>query len=57
METNKICIEDTIAAEVEKKLKAVNIGTQQVAQVQPAPIVCCEICNGPHQMVYCFETP
>ncbi|XP_050909268.1 uncharacterized protein LOC127123046 [Lathyrus oleraceus] len=46
LETNKIRIEDTIATEVEKKLKAMNIGTQQVAQVQPAPT---EICNGPHQ--------
>ncbi|XP_050916622.1 uncharacterized protein LOC127131750 [Lathyrus oleraceus] len=57
METNKIRVEDTIAAEVEKKLKAMNIGTQQVAQVQPTPTVCYEICNGPHQTVYCFETP
>ncbi|XP_050876350.1 uncharacterized protein LOC127080061 [Lathyrus oleraceus] len=30
LEANKIRIEDTIAAEVEKKLKAMNIGTQQV---------------------------
>ncbi|XP_050889190.1 uncharacterized protein LOC127094391 [Lathyrus oleraceus] len=50
LETNKIRIEDTIAVKVEKKLKAVNIGTQQVAQVQSAPTVYCEICNGPHQM-------
>ncbi|XP_050909161.1 uncharacterized protein LOC127122932 [Lathyrus oleraceus] len=56
-ETNKICIEDTIAAEVDKKLKAMNIGTQQVVQVQPVPTVYCEICSGPHQTVYCFETP
>ncbi|XP_050901426.1 uncharacterized protein LOC127108096 [Lathyrus oleraceus] len=32
LETTKIRIEDTIAAEVEKKLKAMNIGTRQVAQ-------------------------
>lgn len=57
LKTNKIRIEDTIAAEVEKKLKAMNIGTQQVAQVQPTLTVCCEICNGPHQIVYCFSTP
>jgi hypothetical protein len=31
LETNKIRIEDTIVAEVEKKLNAMNIGTQQVA--------------------------
>jgi hypothetical protein len=31
LETNKIRIKDTIAAEVEKKMKAMNIGTQQVA--------------------------
>ncbi|XP_050876203.1 uncharacterized protein LOC127079892 [Lathyrus oleraceus] len=57
LETNKIHIEDTIAAEVEKKLKAMNIGTQQVAQVQPAPTVYCEICNCLHQTVYYFATP
>ncbi|XP_050909164.1 uncharacterized protein LOC127122936 [Lathyrus oleraceus] len=57
LETTKIRIEDTIAAEVEKKLKEMNIGTQQAAQVQPAPIVCCEICSGPHQTCYCFATP
>lgn len=33
LETNRIRIEDTIAAEVEKKLKVMNIGTQQVVQV------------------------
>ncbi|XP_050908714.1 uncharacterized protein LOC127122417 [Lathyrus oleraceus] len=47
LETNKIC--NTIAAEVDKKLKAMNIGTQQMAQVQPVPTVCCEICSGPHE--------
>ena len=57
LETTKTRIEDTIAAEVEKKLKAMNIGTRQVAQVQPTPTVCCEICNGPHQTLYCFSTP
>ncbi|XP_050897042.1 uncharacterized protein LOC127103844 [Lathyrus oleraceus] len=57
LETNKICIEDTIVAEVEKKLKAMNIGIQQVAQVQPTPTVFCEIYSGPHQTVYCFATP
>ncbi|XP_050875745.1 uncharacterized protein LOC127079407 [Lathyrus oleraceus] len=57
LETNKIRIEDTIAAEVDKKLKALNIGTQQMAQVQPVPTVCCETCSGPHQTVYYFATP
>ncbi|XP_050916511.1 uncharacterized protein LOC127131643 [Lathyrus oleraceus] len=57
LETNKIRIEDTIAVEVDKKLKAMNIGIQQVAQVQPAPTVCSEIYSGPHQTVYCFATP
>ncbi|XP_050889910.1 uncharacterized protein LOC127095237 [Lathyrus oleraceus] len=57
LETNKIRIEDTIAVEVDKKLKAMNIGTQPVAQIQPVPTVCCEICSGPHQTCYCFETP
>ncbi|XP_050889367.1 uncharacterized protein LOC127094593 [Lathyrus oleraceus] len=57
LETNKIRIEDIIDVEVDKKLKAMNIGTQQVAQVQLAPTVYCEICNGTHQTVYCFETP
>ncbi|XP_050877193.1 uncharacterized protein LOC127080953 [Lathyrus oleraceus] len=57
LETNKIRIEDTIAAEIEKRLKAMNIGTQQVAQVLLVPTVCCEICNAPHQTVYCFATP
>ncbi|XP_050919246.1 uncharacterized protein LOC127136767 [Lathyrus oleraceus] len=33
LETNKIHIEDTIVAEVDKKLKAMNIGTQPKAQV------------------------
>src|SRR4051812_32906706 len=57
LETSKIRVEDAIAVEVEKKLKAMNIGTQQVAQVQQAQPVSCEICNGPHQTVYCFATP
>ena len=57
LETNKIHIEDTIAAEVDKKLKALNIGTQQMAQVQPISTVCCEICSGLHQTFYCFATP
>src|SRR4051812_38266555 len=57
LETSKIRVEDAIAAEVEKRLKAINIGTQQVAQVQQAQHVICEICNGPHQTVCCVATP
>src|SRR3954468_9380079 len=57
LETSKTRVEDAIAAEVEKKLKAMNIGKQQVAQVQQAQPVNCEISNGPHQTVYCFATP
>src|SRR4051812_10377397 len=57
LETNKIRVEDAIAAEVEKRLKAMNIGTQQVARVQQAQPVICEICQGPHQTVCCVATP
>ncbi|XP_050919831.1 uncharacterized protein LOC127137411 [Lathyrus oleraceus] len=39
LETAKTRIEDTIAAEVKKKLKAMNIGTRQVAQIQPTPTI------------------
>jgi hypothetical protein len=35
LETNKIRVEEAVATKVEKKLKAMNIGTQQVAQIQP----------------------
>ncbi|XP_050876716.1 uncharacterized protein LOC127080440 [Lathyrus oleraceus] len=56
LETNKIRIEDTIVVEVGKKLKAMNIGTQQVAQIQPAQNVSCEICGRPHSTVYCVTT-
>src|SRR3954469_17912320 len=50
-------MEDQIAAEVERRLKKMTVETQTVAQVQPAQTVSCEICNGPHQTVYCFATP
>jgi hypothetical protein len=33
LEAHKIRLEDTVAAEVDKKLKAMNICTQQIAQV------------------------
>src|SRR3954464_3924507 len=33
------------------------VETQTMAQVQPAQTDSCEICNGPHQTVYCFATP
>src|SRR3954471_9902846 len=57
LETSKIRVEDAIATEVENRLKAMNIGTQQVAQVQQAQPVICEICSGPHQTVCCVATP
>src|SRR4051812_32558884 len=52
-----IKMEDQIAAEVERRLKKMTVETQTAAQVQPAQTVSCEICNGPHQTVYCFATP
>ena len=55
MEINKkLKIEEVIAAEVEKKLKAMNMSTQQVARVQQ---VACEIYSGPHNIMKCLETP
>src|SRR3954468_19191756 len=57
LETSKIRVEDAIAAEVEKRLKSMNMSTQQVAQVHQARPVNCEICQGPHQSVYCVATP
>lgn len=56
LETNKIRIKDRVVAKVEKKLKAMNIGTQQVAQIQPVQNVSCEICGGPHWTAYCVAT-
>lgn len=56
LKITKIRIEDTIATEVEKKLKTMNIGTQQVAQIQPVQNVNCEICAGPHLTVYYVPT-
>ncbi|XP_050916073.1 uncharacterized protein LOC127131182 [Lathyrus oleraceus] len=56
LETNKIRIEDTVAAEIEKKLKAMNIGTQQVAKIQSSRNVSCEICGRPHLTVYFVAT-
>jgi hypothetical protein len=58
LETNKqVKIEEAVAAEVEKRLRALNIGAQKVAQVQQAPSEVCDICNGPHNTVHCFATP
>lgn len=56
LETNKIRVEDTVAAEVEKKLKAMNIGIQHVSQLQPVQNVNCEICVGPHLTAYFVAT-
>ena len=50
----KLKIEEAIVAEVEKKMKAMNMGTQQVAQVQQVQKVACEICSGPHNTVQCL---
>lgn len=49
-------MEDQIAAEVERRLKAMNIGTQTIAQVQPTQTVNCEICGGPHFAMHCVAT-
>jgi hypothetical protein len=58
LETNKqVKIEEAVAAEVEKRLKALNIGAQKVAQVQQAPNDVCCICNGPYYTVHYFATP
>src|SRR3954471_20257725 len=57
LSTQVVKIEDQVAAEVERRLKKMTVETQTVAQVQPAQTVSCEICNGPHQTVYCFATP
>ena len=58
LETNKqVKIEEAVAAEVEKRLRALNIGAQKVAQVQQAPSEVCDICNGPYNTVHCFATP
>ena len=50
-------MEYQFAAEVETRLKAINLGTQIVAQVQPAQTVYCDIYSGPHHTVYCLATP
>ena len=58
LDANKqLKMEEKIAAEVEKKLKAMNITTQQVAQIQQTHNVVCDICAGPHLTAHCFATP
>src|ERR1051325_10156555 len=47
---------DQITAEVERRLKKMNIGTQTVAQVEPVQAVLCEICGGPHFAMHCVAT-
>src|SRR3954466_14522933 len=49
-------MEDQIAAEVERRLKKMNIGTQTVAQVEPVKAVLCEICGGPNFAMHCVAT-
>lgn len=41
--THAIKLEDWVAAEVEKRLKAINVGIQQVAQVQQTTVIICEL--------------
>src|SRR4051812_15147617 len=49
-------MEEQIAAEVERRLKKMNIGEQKVAQVEPVTSVLCEICGGPHFAMHCVAT-
>lgn len=51
-----IKMEDQGVAEVERRLKAMNISTQQVAQVQPVQVVSCEIYGGLHFSMHCVAT-
>lgn len=51
--THVIKLEDLVKVEVKKRLKVLNVGTQQVAQVQQATAVICEFCGGPHFSMYC----
>lgn len=47
-------MEDQVVTEVERILKAMTVSTQQVAKVQPIKAVSCEICGGPHFVMYCM---
>src|SRR3954463_9544232 len=49
-------MEDQIAAEVERRLKKMNLSEQKVAQIEPAASVVCEICSGPHFAMHCVAT-
>src|SRR3954469_19281159 len=49
-------MKDQIAAEVERRLKKMNIGEQKVEQVEPIISVMCEICGGPHFAMHCVAT-
>src|SRR3954462_2436891 len=49
-------MEEQIAAEVERRLKKMNLGEQKVAQVEPVASVVCEICSGPHFAMHCVAT-
>ncbi|XP_058786629.1 uncharacterized protein LOC131661193 [Vicia villosa] len=51
-----VIMEDQIKAEVERRLKGMNLGTHTVAQVQPAQAMVCEICGGPHFAIHCVAT-
>lgn len=51
--TQSIKMEDQVFVQVERKLKAMNIGIQQVAKFQPIQVISCEIYGGPHFAMYC----
>lgn len=49
-------MEDQVVAEVEIRFKEMNIGAQQVGQVQPVQAVNCEIYGGPHFSMHYVAT-
>ena len=49
-------MEYRIVVEVERRIKAMNIGTQTVSQVQPVQAINYEICGGPHFFMHCVTT-
>ena len=58
LEVNKkLKIEEAIVAEVEKKLKAMNMSTQQVAQFQQAHKAGEEILSEPYMTIHCLTSP
>lgn len=53
MATRVVLLEDQVMTEVEKRLKTLNVGTQQVAQVQEANAFISEFSGCPHFAMYC----